>query len=75
MQRLLVGVDLVEAVVVDVGDDHLAGVDAAQLGQGGAEIGHAAALRNRHFELHRAFAGVHEDEEDLAIGEGVSNIE
>ena len=65
LQRLLARVNLVEAVIVDVGDNHLAGIDAAQLGQRGAEVHHAPVLRNCHFELHRAFVRVHEDEEDL----------
>ena len=63
-QGVVLQVDLVEPVVVDVGDHHPVRRDldrADLLGEGLAEVSHAPALGARHLVLRRHSALVHEN--------------
>lgn len=61
VQTFLWSVDFMKFVIVNVRDDHVITVDAAEGRQGFAQITHTALLGTSHFELSRTLGMVHSD--------------
>ena len=61
VQALLWSIDFVKFVIVNVRDDQVITVDAAESRQGFAQITHTALLGTSHFELSRTLGMVHSD--------------
>jgi len=55
----------VKSVIVDICDNHVFAINAAQLGQSHAEVVHVAVLRNCHLVLGGTLVWVHKDQENL----------